>query len=68
MIQYKLIEVDNPNTYGQKCLGHIGPVIYNGIIFLFSHMQSSIVQEYKKVDDKLIIQTKNTKYTFQEQK
>lgn len=61
---FKLIGVDNHQSYGTREVGHTGNFTYDGNMFYFNTMHSSTVESINKIDDELIVQTKNSKYIF----
>ena len=73
--KYKLIDCNNPSSVGNFYVGMISTLhlIYFkdvGNTFSFSNLSSSLIQEVREENteskNKVIIQTLNTKYTFEE--
>ena len=72
MTQYKLISTNNPYTAGNAFIGLISNFEYDGTIFRFGSLHSSVVlnitvtkREYSIMPAKLEVQTLNTLYVFE---
>ena len=65
---YKLLSIDNNTSKGNTVIGEIDYFKYDGIRFYFATMTSSPVKSINKTNDELLVQTKNSLYTFKESK
>ena len=64
---FKLIRIDNKESAGADFVGEIGNFSFNGNIFFFCNLRSSKVEIINRIDDELIVKTKNSKYVFEKQ-
>lgn len=62
---FKMIGCDNQGSVGYKYLGVVAKFNYNGNIFTFDSMYSSTVKSIVVEDNKMTVQTRNTKYIFE---
>ena len=65
---FELIEVSNSETEGNKVIGEVHHFKYDGMRFRFGRITSSTVAYIKKADNILTVITRNSEYTFQEEK
>jgi len=65
---YKLIELNNENSIGNREIGKNGEFNYNGSVFSFNSIRSSSVKVIVKDDEYMVIITKNSTYKFKEVK
>ena len=65
--QYELINTNNPNSYGNNCIGVVSTFHFDGELFYFDEMRSSKVSSISVYSDLMLVQTKNTLYTFKKQ-
>ena len=63
-MKYKLDATNNPNTAGNSHIGKTHRFDFNGTVFYFGSIRSSTVKSITIEDDTMIVQTRNTKYTF----
>ena len=61
---YKMIGIDNPGSAGAALLNQEHDFNFHGVAFYFGTIQSSRVNSIVIEDNTMIVQTKNTKYTF----
>lgn len=71
-MMYKLVSTDNPSTAGNAFIGLVDRFSYDGCIFRFGSLRSSVVlnisvtkEETSILPAKLEVQTLNTKYVFE---
>lgn len=65
--KYELISVSNETTYGNNCVGIVSNFNFNGEVFYFDEMKSSKVKSISVSSELMLVQTKNTLYTFKKQ-
>ena len=64
MKKFKLIELDNKDSYGQVEVGEIGYFEYYGGTFFFRSLRSSTVESIVRIENRIEVQTRNSKYVF----
>ena len=67
MNKWKLVDLDNKESYGVNHIDDIDFFEFNGSVFYFSGMRSSKVRQITINEDEMIVQTKNSTYTFKKQ-
>ena len=65
-MKYKLIYLDNELSRGQDCVGKISIFNFDGQYFYFDAIRSSRVVSINKDLNRMEIQTRNSKYVFEE--
>ena len=66
MAEVKLIACDNPISAGAKFIGREAKFSYHGGKFFFSSLYSSTVKSIVRDEGRLLVQTRNTLYTFED--
>lgn len=66
-VMVQMVECDNPNSKGNTEMLRAGTLVI-GRVFYFNSVKSSKIESIFFKEDEIIIQTKNTKYTFLELK
>ena len=61
----KMIDCNNPSSAGYAYVGKTGVLTIADSVFYFNSLRSSVIQSTLRHEDKLIIKTLNTTYTFQ---
>ena len=72
MTKYRLVSTNNPHTAGNALIGLVSNFEYDGTIFRFGSLHSSVVlnitvtkREFSIMPAKLEVQTLNTLYIFE---
>lgn len=63
---FKLVSIDNKNSVGNEFIGKTADFRYDGRVFYFSSLYSSLVQDIERNDITLTVTTRNSVYVFED--